>query len=145
MTGNKEFGKPTDGSPGKNTVDRERKFLSKISVSFTEDKLLFSWWKRSSIINLLSSDCHTSNTHSGWSHINSSTLIFAFGKLSRLALVTPCPLCTWAQMSEHIRIEKEAKWHLQNVLVFFHSIIEGRLFCEKPSAVESTRRVCVHL
>lgn len=66
MTGNKEFGKPTDGSPGKNTVVRERKFLSKISVSFTEDKLLFSpWWKRSSIINLLSSDCRhpPPNTH----------------------------------------------------------------------------------
>lgn len=97
MTGNKEFRKPTDGSPGKSTVDRERKSLSKMSVPFTEDKLLFSpWWKRSSIINLLSVDClhHPLPPHSGWSHINSSTLIFAFGKLSRLALVTPCPLCT---------------------------------------------------
>ena len=97
MTGNNEFGKPTDGSPGKSTVDRERKSMSKISVSFTEDKLLFCpWWKRSSIINSLSSDCQSphQHTHSGWSHINSSTLISAFGKLSRLALVTPCPLCT---------------------------------------------------
>lgn len=58
MTGNKEFGKPTDGSPGKSTMDRERKSRSKMSVFFTEDALLFSpWWKRSSIINLLSGDC----------------------------------------------------------------------------------------